>query len=269
MIVLALILAAGILCGIFVIRHMAGRTNFRPDEEVIRIEETETEKALKAADIYSLEGVTVADEEQRKGVYTLLVIGGGTPEDEEGGQREDAQAVILMTINHNFKECYFESFDAGLYVEIPEASPGMLGHAYALGGGPLLSETIEKNYGVAVDNYASISLKDVAEVIGMKEFETLDVSHDGLEVVEELVHSLHAVRPAQVAGHISKLLPFVTHNIDPEQMMRIILQIPVIVGYVSDKEMIPYQDLCTTVEGYPVADAAATSQRLKKRIYGE
>ena len=312
--IILIILLAAAAAILILLRILAGRTNYTKDSDVSLQIETETEKPLHAADIYEIEKVKTVDEEQRKGTYALLVIGGDTPEAEAEGNREDASAVILMVVNHNLGYVYFASMRTDIYVRIPAAegeeagtepdaegeaagiessadtpadgsvsaqstsavpegqsqpTEGKLGHVYAIGGGPLLAKTIEENYGIHMDNYASISMKDVARIINIPEFETLDVSKDGLMVVKELVYSLNAVSPMEVAGYVTKVLPYVTHNVTSDQMMRIIMQIPAIVGYYPVEENIPYEGAFTQLDGYIVPDIGYTSARMQELIYGK
>ena len=281
------------------IRHFVGRTNYLRDSDVEVNEAayetermTETEKRITPEDIYDISGVSRITEEEAANTYTFLVVGGEKKVLPEEGQSEplsdgaeagteaapadetrpDAEAIIIMTINHNTKEVIFYTFHTDLYVQIPDFGPGRLGNAYAVGGGPLLARTMAENYGLPVEHYATISLKDVAEVIGMPEFENLDISNDGLVVVEELVYSLGALQPTQIAGYISKVLPFVTHNLTSEEMLHMLMQIPRIVPYYGCKGKIPdeadaaaytWQEL----DGYIVPDAQALSAFLKNRLY--
>ena len=268
LIILAVIflILAGVLTWVFL---LAGRTNFLRDEDVemlLEAIETESEPVLHAADIYDLSAVTSADESRTKDTFTLLVIGGDTMENEE--QRSDADAIILMTINHRDKTVYFETFHVDLYAQIPDVGGGRLANAYAVGGGPLLSRTLEENYGIVINNYAAISLKEVARIIGIPDFENLNISEDGLDVVEQLVYSLGAKNPVQVMSYISQVLPYVTHNIEKDELLRIAMTVPTVIGYYSEKSMLPYEDLVQELDGYLVPDIGASAARLQQTIYG-
>ena len=264
---LAILLLAVLFVLIFTI--LTRKTNFRRDDEVeVKMEavETETELVLHAEDIYDLSEVVPVEENRTKGTYTLLVIGGETMEEQE--ERSDAEAIILMTINHNAKTVFFETLHTGMYAQIPGVGGYRLGNAYAVGGGPLLSRTIEENYGIRIDNYAAISLKEVARIIEMPEFEQLDISRDGLEVVEELLYGLGARSPSQIMGYISTVLPYVTHNIENDQMVRIVMTVPAVIGYYSEKAILPYEGLYTRLDGYLVPDIGETARRLQDTMYG-
>ena len=239
-------------------------------KEVITESVSETIKpsAVHASEIYDLSNVQPITDEQAKNTYTLLVIGGETVEEgEDPDERGDADAIIIMTVNHNIGEALFYSFDTDLYVEIPEMGGGKLGNAYAVGGGPMLLDTMEKNYGLHIDNYASISFKDVARIMKMPEFETMDISKEGLAVVKELVYSLGMLKAMEVTSYISELMPYVTHNMGGDQMINLIFQIPRIVGYYGVEGMIPGEVPVQELDGCLVPDAAYMAQYLRDTLY--
>ncbi len=276
------------------------KTNYIKDEEVelfTEVLETETEAPLTAEMLYHPENVSHISDEQAKGTWCLLVIGEGSEDNnwresakalrdeiglaaagEETAQTEseadditgygEAQGIILMVINHNRKTVYFYSFHKDLYARIGDYGGYRLGDAYMAGGGPLLRQTIEDNYGVRIDQYASIRLADVAHILKMEEFEDLDISNCGIDVIENLVFSMKDIAPSQMAGYVSKLLPFVSHNLTDMQIMKMVLQIPNIVAYGSVKGKIPYDGLYEKVGDLLVPDIEMTSAHLQKSIYG-
>ena len=250
--------------------YYMNKGNFLRDEDVeMHKEVLETETEIHPEDVYDLSGVKTVSEEETANNYTLLVIGGQSPRDAEKGElREDANAVIIMSVNHREGKVYFCSINTQTYADIPDVGGYSLGSAYAVGGGPLLMETVAHNYGIQIDNYASVSLKDVAEIIQMPEFSTIDISSSGLDVVEELVYQMGNLSAGEVAGYISKLLPYVTHNIEQGTMLRLIMQVPKIVGYYSEKEKLPYEDLYREIDGYLVPDIGETSARMQYGMYG-
>ena len=293
-----LILALVILLFIasfLILRMMLGRTSYVGDDQMLMTEvlETESEAPPTAEEMYHPEEVVPVSQERTEGTWTLLVIGEGrgvsdetdlfgtdlteaaveTEQDaaaEPAGETKfgDAQAIILMTINHNTKEVYFTTFNPDLYVKIRNFGGHRLGSAYAAGGGPLLEETIEENYGVVIDQFASIRMHDVARIMDMEEFETMDISTEGVDVIENLVFQMSSIGPAKLAGYISELLPYVSHNIESSKVMGILLQVPRVVNYVSIKSVLPYNGMYQQLEGYLVPDIGPTAEHLQNVIYG-
>ncbi|MBQ6322328.1 MAG: LCP family protein [Lachnospiraceae bacterium] len=179
-------------------------------------------------------------------------------------KRDQAQAIILMTINHSMQEVYFTTFHTDLYTVLPGQGGYRLGTIYRAGGGPLLMKTLEENYGIWIDNYATISLEDVASEMDMEEFADLNVSEDGVEVIEQLVFGMGTMDAGQIAGYITKLLTYVSHDITQTRMIRIIMQVPQIVAYTSEKAKLPYEGLYTEEEGYLVPEILPTAERLRE-----
>ena len=169
-----------------------------------------------------------------------------------------------MTINHSMQEVYFTTFHTDLYTVLPGQGGYRLGTIYRAGGGPLLMKTLEENYGIWIDNYATISLEDVASEMDMEEFADLNVSEDGVEVIEQLVFGMGTMDAGQIAGYITKLLTYVSHDITQTRMIRIIMQVPQIVAYTSEKAKLPYEGLYTEEEGYLVPEILPTAERLRE-----
>ncbi|MDO4475189.1 MAG: LCP family protein [Lachnospiraceae bacterium] len=292
--ILAVVLAALALLAAGLYLYMSGRTNYVSDNQVQRqedgngqkaddvgkldklsvgeqaglTEETETESE-EPPFVYDLTKVKQPAEAALADCYTMLIICGDSVEEqhENGDLRKDAEGIILMTINHRIKEMFFTTLHADLYVEIPDAGEGRLGHAYAVGGGPLLTETIRTNYGIDIGNYAMISLRDVARELEMEEFEDMDISRDGLDVVEKLIYSLNYDNPLQVAAALNRILAYVTHNMTVQDIAELTLQIPVVLPYYSEKLRIPQDGEYVERDGYLLAEPGEMSRMLQEKLY--
>ena len=266
--IILIVLAALAAAAWGIVHYTLSGGNYRSDDEV-RIDKDayETEE-VKPEDIYHVDEVTLASQDQTEDTWTLLAIGGASPEIEESAQnRGDADAIILLTFNNSMKTLYINTFHADLYVHIPGEGPGNLGNSYAVGGGVLLCRAITENYGVPIDNYAVISLKDAARVMDMPGLTDADVSDRGVEVIRKLVNQLGISSPLEVAGRITSLLPYVTHNLTSSELTALMLKAPSYVSFYSEDYRIPYDGLFQKVQGYLVPDIAATSEKLKDTIY--
>ena len=69
---------------------------------------------------------------------------------------------------HQFadKDYLYDKLHSG-GANIPNVGIRKLNSAYAVGGGPLLVSTIESNYRVDIDNYASVDFSSMASIIDM------------------------------------------------------------------------------------------------------
>lgn len=87
-----------------------------------------------------------------KDIYGLLIIGSDRRDKTWNG---NADAIILATINRKTQKIIFTSFCRDTYAEIPGYGARKINHAYAVGGGELLSQTIRNNFGLQVDNFVA------------------------------------------------------------------------------------------------------------------
>lgn len=178
-IILAIVVAGGVL--IYTIGHeLISSTNFVEDaavktaqEEELPEEAKETvsaeEKKGRVLDESELNEIhqqmnqlsdvdTVEDED----VYNLLLVGVDRRDKTWNG---NSDSMMLVSINHTAKRVSVVSLMRDTYVNIPEHGYNKLNAAYALGGGPLLTETITDTYKVDVSRYAAVDFEDMIQII--------------------------------------------------------------------------------------------------------
>lgn len=185
--VLMLLLLAGLCVFYFGLKHYLGRMNYVDDSDVT------VNYALLTADGNDIEGFTefetldsqvasVFANEVKAGeeidvaangsVYNLLLIGSDTRSTWNG----NSDSMILVSINSAKKTIYMTSFMRDLYANIPGVGIRKLNSAYAVGGGPLLVSTIESNYRIDINNYASVDFGNMARIIDLVGGVDLEVS---------------------------------------------------------------------------------------------
>ena len=146
-IILAIILVLVILFGVFymLFEHYYSKMNF-----------------LNVTDVDDSDGDFPDYVKQTNGVFNVLLIGVDSRENQIKG---NSDVMILLSINHNTKKIHMMSFMRDLYADIDGYGVRKLNAANNLGGPGLLISTIEKNYGVAIDNYAAVDFFDTASII--------------------------------------------------------------------------------------------------------
>ena len=178
-IILAIVVAGGVL--IYTIGHeLISSTNFVADEDVktVQVEElpeeaketvSAEEKKGRVLDESELNEIhqqmnqlsdvdTVEDED----VYNLLLVGVDRRDKTWNG---NSDSMILVSINHTAKRVSVVSLMRDTYVDIPGYGYNKLNAAYALGGGPLLTETITDTYKVDVSRYAAVDFENMIQII--------------------------------------------------------------------------------------------------------
>lgn len=96
-----------------------------------------------------------------KQVINILLIGEESMKDDRG--RSDS--MMIATINRKQKTLKLTSFMRDIYVTIPGYLDNKLNAAYHNGGGPLLDETLEQNFGISIDGYVRVDFDRFEKVI--------------------------------------------------------------------------------------------------------
>lgn len=102
-------------------------------------------------------------------VTNILLMG---IESINGGNRTDS--MMIASINTKDKTVKLTSLMRDMYVEIPGYKGSKLNAAYAKGGAQMLVDTIEKNFEIHIDAYASVgfdSLEKIVDLLGGIEIE--------------------------------------------------------------------------------------------------
>ena len=131
--------------------------------------------------------VTV-DTSEKSDVYNLLLIGADTRANSEDSGNSDT--IILISINKTKGTINMISFMRDLYANIPGYGVEKINHAFRYGGGPLLVQTLEENYGVSIDNYAMVdfyAMQDIVDALGGL---TLTLSEEEVEVANNYIKQM-------------------------------------------------------------------------------
>ena len=277
--------------------------------------ESETELDLSA--------IQQASAEQIEGTYNLLLIGVDRRNDDWYG---NSDVMILATINYDQKKLFLTSFMRDLYADIPGFGVMKLNAAHAIGGGPLLVETIETNYGVSIDNYARVdfsAMSGIVDIVGgvdidvseaeakvansyitemcklqEKNYDDYAITGSGMmhlngmqavaysriryvgnsdyertsrqrEVLSDMFKKVGTLSLTEMNEVINEILPLVTHNVSQVTMVKLMAQVPELIGFEAVTDRVPYDGLFTSRGGLLVPDMAATAARLQETIYAK
>lgn len=115
-----------------------------------------------------------AEYEEEQGIINILLIGlDGRTKDEDS--RTDS--IILATIDTNNKRVKLTSFMRDMYVPIPGHKDNRINTAFFFGGPELLIKTINQDFDLNIQYYASIDFRafqDLVEELGGVEVEVKD-----------------------------------------------------------------------------------------------
>lgn len=96
-------------------------------------------------------------------VLNILLFGQDSPATEEDHGRSDT--TILLSIDNVHKKLKLTSFQRDTYVSIPGHGENKINSAFTYGGERLSIDTIETNFGIKVDKYATVDFSSFREVI--------------------------------------------------------------------------------------------------------
>lgn len=99
-----------------------------------------------------------------KDLINILLVG---QDKREGQGRQRSDAMILCSFNPETNELSMISFLRDLYVKIPGYSDNRLNAAYVFGGFPLLTQTLNLNFGVTVDGCFEVDFNGFKKAIDL------------------------------------------------------------------------------------------------------
>ncbi len=124
--------------------------------------EEETDEDLEALESEIAEAVKNHELESAKYVYNILLIGSDR---RDGSWYGNSDTMILVSVNTKTKKLHLTSFMRDLYATIPGIGVKKLNAAYAHGAGPLLVKTIEDNFRIDINNWASVDFGSMETII--------------------------------------------------------------------------------------------------------
>lgn len=185
---IAAILLVVVLAVYFIFLHFYSAMNFQAREELSAAVSEEYVRAVESEFFYDgsdTEAQELSQEDaaalmdslkanaetnlslpNNENVYNILLLGNDT---RGSGVGERTDAMVLVSINKDNKEITMTSFLRDIYVYIPGCGYNRLNAANVFGGPSLTLDTIEQNFGVAIDSYAEVNFFafiDIIDILG-------------------------------------------------------------------------------------------------------
>jgi LCP family protein required for cell wall assembly len=125
-------------------------------------------------------------------VFNILLIGSDT---RSSGGNGRSDTMILVSINKKTQKIVETSLLRDMYVGIPGVSNGTrLNAAYAYGGADLLMKTIEQNFKIKVEKYASVDFFSFMNLIDRVGGVPIDISADEVRVANDYVKEINHLK---------------------------------------------------------------------------
>lgn len=97
-------------------------------------------------------------------VVNILLIG---EENVYGDSIGRSDSMMIATINGQQKSLKLTSLMRDVYISIPGYLPNKLNAAYNNGGGKLLTDTVEQNFGIPIDGYVVVNFEGLETIIDL------------------------------------------------------------------------------------------------------
>ena len=162
-----------------------------PEEDIISVEDSIRENIeQKSIPIIS-----------DKDVFNILLIGSDSRK-VNGNGRSDA--MIMISINKKMKTITATSLLRDIYLQVPGKNNNRINAAYAFGGSKLLIDTIEQNFRISIDRYASIDFYAFMDVVDAVGGVTLEVTDKEIPIINRYVNELNSLTGQEVDKDILK-----------------------------------------------------------------
>lgn len=125
---------------------------------------------------------------ESKDVINILLIGSDT---RKVGGTGRSDAMIIVSINKKTKTITATSIMRDIYLHIPGKKNNRVNAAYALGGADLLLDTIQQNFKIELNRFASIDFFAFIDIIDEIGGVTLDVSKREIPVINAYVSEIN------------------------------------------------------------------------------
>ena len=176
-------------------KDIKGRVNSYYDDEGNGLNAEEEQQMLIEAEKASGEFDVLRD----KNVYNILLIGVDRRNKSWTG---NSDTMIVMSINYKTKKMHMISFMRDMYADIDGYGVRKLNAACAVGGGPKLVETIEKNYKIGINNYASVDFEGMAKIVDYVGGVELTLSEAEVRSANDMVRTMCQEQNEPAESHI-------------------------------------------------------------------
>lgn len=196
-----------------VIHHYHSKSNYVKDDQVAILDESQipeeeredltgsmTEEEQEQAEQDAKQAQSEMVIPNGSNVYNILLIGSDRRDTSWYG---NSDVMMLLSINKNTKKIYVTSFMRDSYALVDGYGAHKLNFAHAIGGGPKLVETIENNYKINIDNYASGDFSSTATIIDMVGGVDITVNDGEAELINKNTIGDHEMLPGAGTYHLN------------------------------------------------------------------
>lgn len=144
--------------------NMLNRINYIDDSEIEYAKTDITDETpISTKTPVPMEETEVLVDSDR--VVNILLVGEENVYEDASFGRSDS--MMIATINGKEKSLKLTSLMRDIYIQIPGYLPNKLNAAYNNGGGKLLTDTVEQNFGIPIDGYVVVNFQGLEDIINI------------------------------------------------------------------------------------------------------
>jgi len=113
---------------------------------------------------------------------SLLLVGQDRDSQQAQGRSD---AILLCTLHRSRQQMILTSFLRDLYVSIPGYEKNRINAAFAYGGAPLLSRTLEENFGVRPDGWLVVDFSGFSKIVDTLGGVALELTREEAEDINQ------------------------------------------------------------------------------------
>lgn len=120
----------------------------------------------------------------KDGIRNILIMGSDA---RPGDKNSRTDSMMILTIDKLHKDIKITSLARDTFVDIPGHGYSKLTHAYAFGKENLLIKTIEKNFGIDINDFVLINFESFIAIIDALGGVTVDVTQNELNELNKFI----------------------------------------------------------------------------------
>lgn len=164
--------------------NMEETEEINPEDAQGEVLTEEQQRAMDAEMADFVESEPITNDED---VYNVLLVGVDRRDKSWAG---NSDSMILLSVNYKKEQISMISLMRDTYVDIPGIGMRKLNAAHANGAGPLLLETVTRNYKIQVDRYASVDFDSMIKIIDEAGGVELTLSAEEVRVANGYIYDM-------------------------------------------------------------------------------
>jgi LCP family protein required for cell wall assembly len=194
-------------CGFLYIHHLFGSANYQALPSEIQIAsgwEHLGEGVLSPSDLdASMPEINLSDPAARDPQISNIMLFGYDPRWTNDGKGL-SDTMILLSLDNRHGKIKLTSFMRDTWVNIPGIGENRLNAAYSAGGVALSIQTVERNFGIKVDKYASVNFNTFAEIVDILGGVEIDITQNEANYLNKIYNvGFFKEGPTQMDGELA------------------------------------------------------------------